>query len=180
MIYLATILICIAILLRWYARREEIARGLPAGRIIYSDTSGWFSAVEPFYDPDLGLTGKPDYLVLKDGAIIPVEVKSTQHARIPYNSHVLQLAAYLLLVDRDMGQRPPYGILHYSGVSSSLQRKNQRTYAIDYTAALETNILNLIADMHQLERKKSDIPRSHNIAARCRKCGFRTICDQRL
>ena len=63
---------------------------------------------------ELGLVGKPDYLVESAGQLIPVEVKSTRNSNAPYDAHIFQLAAYCLLVQRQLGKRPPYGILHYA------------------------------------------------------------------
>jgi len=122
-----------------------------------------------FQYPALELTGKPDYLVEKNGQIIPVEVKSGRAPQAPYDSHIYQLAAYCLLVEKTYGKRPPYGIIHYEN----------RDFAVDYTHELETALIDLLADM-KLDEHKNDVPRSHEQAARCAKCGFRNMCDQSL
>jgi CRISPR-associated exonuclease Cas4 len=169
MIALALLLVALAVFLLWRAGRQRVASGLPAGRVIYTDTRAWGALEGPLYDPELNLTGKPDYLVEQDGVIIPVEVKSSRVASAPYDAHIYQLAVYCLLVGRHYGKRPPYGILHYPN----------RTYAIDYTPALEADLIVLLEEMQRRGREK-DVPRSHNSAARCSRCGFRSICDQRL
>jgi CRISPR-associated exonuclease Cas4 len=169
MLILAFIIFILALVLLWQANRSQRAIGLPAGRVIYSDTQGWGPVEQPLYDADLGLVGKPDYIVEAGGQVIPVEVKSSPVATAPYDAHIFQLAAYCLLVQRHYGKRPRYGILHYPN----------RTYAIDYTAKLEAQLLKLLDEMHTQERRK-DLPRSHNSAARCSRCGFRAICNQRL
>jgi len=87
----------------------------------------------------------------------------------PYDSHIYQLAAYCLLVEKTYNTRPPYGIIHYEN----------RDFAVDYTRKLEEALIELLADMKQDEYKK-DVPRSHEQAGRCAKCGFRNVCDQRL
>jgi CRISPR-associated exonuclease Cas4 len=51
--------------------------GLPPGQIVYADAENWGKPRKPLYDSALGLTGKPDYLIRKKDATIPVEVKST-------------------------------------------------------------------------------------------------------
>jgi CRISPR-associated exonuclease Cas4 len=169
MFFLALLLLLFALLLFWQARKRRTETGLPAGRVIYSDTRGWGKPEQALYDAELGLAGKPDYLVEQNGQIIPVEVKSRRVEDAPYDSHVYQLAAYCLLVQRCLGKRPAYGILKYAN----------RTFAIDYTADLERSLLALLAEMRAQERKK-DTPRSHEQGARCKACGFRSICDQRL
>ena len=142
---------------------------MPGGRVIYTDTRSWGAVEKPLYDSSLRLTGMPDYLVERGGSIIPVEVKSGRTPDSPYDSHIYQLASYCLLVERTMGTRPPYGIIHYEG----------RDFAVDYTPALETALLDILADMRRDERR-SEVDCSHNSPARCRGCGYRKICDQRL
>jgi len=171
---LALISFIFAILLLWGSRRQRQAAGLPGGRLIYADTSRWSPLEEPLYAPELGLTGKPDYLVESGKQIIPVEVKSSRAAHGPYDAHIFQLAAYCLLVERVYGVRPPYGILHYSHSPTASQ-----TYTIDYTPQLEAALLTVLEEMRSQERRK-DVPRSHQSPNRCKSCGFRESCDQRL
>ena len=56
-------------------------------------------AAEPLYASGANLAGKPDYLVRRWRYVLPVEVKSGPAPAEPYRSHVLQLAAYCLLVE---------------------------------------------------------------------------------
>jgi CRISPR-associated exonuclease Cas4 len=167
---LALVLILIALILFWQAGRQRKASGLPGGRIIYTDTRQWGAVEKPLYDPALNLAGKPDYLVMQsNGQIIPVEVKTGRSPAAPYDSHIYQLAVYCLLVERSLGKRPAYGILHYPG----------RTFAIDYTQTLESSLLDTLVEMRQQERR-GEADRSHDQPARCVRCGYRSICDQRL
>jgi CRISPR-associated exonuclease Cas4 len=170
MLFLAGIILFAAIVLLWIASRGQKQTGLPAGRVIYTDTRAWGPVEKPLYDAELGLTGKPDYLVETGGKVIPVEVKSSRVTTAPHDSHIFQLAAYCLLVHRETGKRPPYGILHYPN----------RTFAIDYTAQLEAELLGLLDEIHACDRRKEISARSHEQAARCSRCGFRQACDQRL
>ena len=169
MLFLASTLFLLALIILWQAWRGQKAIGLPAGKVIYADTRNWGPLEEPLYDPDLGLVGKPDYLVDEKGKVIPVEVKSRPVAGTPYDTHIFQLAAYCLLVHRQFDKRPPYGILHYPN----------RTFSVDYTPELEAALLGLLEEM-RAEEKRKDVQRSHNSAARCSRCGFRDVCDQRL
>jgi CRISPR-associated exonuclease Cas4 len=171
---LVILLFAVALLLLWESNRRKRAGGIPGGRVIYADTRAWGAVEKPLFDPGTGLTGKPDYLVEKGDQIIPVEVKSNSAAAGPLDSHIYQVAAYCLLVERVMGKRPPYGILHYPRSS-----KQGRTYAIDYTPQLEAALLDLLSEIHQQERRR-DVKRSHDSTARCSGCGYRSICDQRL
>ena len=83
------------------ARRLHEQTGLPQGRVIYADTGAWSRCEQPLFSRRYLLTGRPDYLVDDRRAKIPVEVKSTPSPPSPYRSHVLQLAAYCLLVEEE-------------------------------------------------------------------------------
>lgn len=167
--YIALLLFVLALIFFWRSNRQRMEAGLPGGHIIYTDTRGWGKVEKPLFYTALELTGKPDYLVEKNGQIIPVEVKSGRAPDAPYDSHIYQLAAYCLLVEKTYRKRPPYGIIHYEN----------RDFAVDYTHDLEESLLELLADMKR-DEYKHDIPRSHEQAARCMKCGFRKVCDQSL
>jgi CRISPR-associated exonuclease Cas4 len=166
---LAFLVIFGALCLLWWSARLRRAAGLPGGRIIAADTSRWKAVDQPLYDPLLGLTGKPDYLVARGNSMIPVEVKARRVSQAPFDAHIYQLAAYCLLVQRVYHKRPPYGILHYSN----------RTFAVDYTPQLEHTLLDVIGDL-RLQEGKKQADRSHQAPARCHGCGFRGVCDQRL
>ena len=163
------LLLLLALILFWVSARQRKSAGLPGGRVIYADPHQWGAVEKPLYDALLGLTGKPDYLVKQGHQIIPVEVKSSRAPQAPHDSHIFQLAAYCLLVERTYKKRPPYGILHYS----------DRTFAIDYTQGLESALLDLLAEI-RIQERSGDCPRSHEIPARCAHCGYRSTCDQRL
>jgi CRISPR-associated exonuclease Cas4 len=169
MLSIVLALLLLAILFFWQSNRQRQTAGMPSGRVIYTDTRGWGKVEKPLFSQALGLTGKPDYLIEQNGQIIPVEVKSGRAPEAPYDSHIYQLASYCLLVEKTYGKRPPYGIIHY----------NNRDFAIDYTQELESSLMELLAEMKRDERKR-EVPRSHEQASRCARCGFRNVCDQSL
>ena len=169
MLYASILLLLIALIIFWISARQRQQAGLPGGRLIYTDTRAWGKLERPLYDQALGLTGKPDYLVEKNGRYIPVEVKSGRAPEAPYDSHIYQLASYCLLVEKTMGSRPPYGIIHY----------NDRDFAVDYTQELESKLLDILAEMKR-DDHKGEVARSHEQAVRCMRCGFRKVCDQSL
>ena len=128
-------------------RREA---GLPGGRVIYTDTRAWGIVEKPLFSNELGLTGKPDYLVEQNGKLIPVEVETGRVPDAPYDLHIFQLAAYCLLVEKTYGKRPPYGIIHYPN----------RNFAVDYTPQLELALLDQLAEMRR-DENRTNVPRSH-------------------
>jgi CRISPR-associated exonuclease Cas4 len=169
MLYIALALLFLAFIFFFQSDRQQKSAGLPGGRVVYTDTHGWGRVEKPLFYAALELTGKPDYLIEKNGQIIPVEVKSGRAPEAPYDSHIFQLASYCLLVEKTYGKRPPYGIIHYEN----------RDFAIDYTHELETALIELLADMKEDDVRR-EVPRSHEQPARCKRCGFRNVCDQSL
>ncbi len=175
MIYLAGLFLLLALILFWQSGRQRKAAGIPGGRIVYSDTHAWGKPLaEPLYSQELGLTGKPDYLVEQKGHLIPVEVKSSRAPEAPYDSHIYQLAAYCMLVDHVRGVRPPYGLLHYTGGASG----PTRTFAVDYTSALEQSLHAMMDEMRTQGRNAPG--RSHEESFRCSRCGYRNSCEDRI
>ncbi len=142
---------------------------MPKGRTIYLDTDHLSPNRKNLYDPNTGITGRPDYLVKSGNQIIPVELKSSTAPKQPYYSHILQLGAYCLLVDQLFEIRPDFGILHYP----------DRTYRIPYTRELEKQVLETISAIDS-QMGQPSMNRSHGAALRCRHCGYRENCDQRL
>ena len=168
----AGLLTLLAVLtLAWLARRGQRRSGLPAGELVYADTARWAEVAQPLFSPRYRLTGKPDYLVEGEEGIIPVEVK---HTAAPtggqaYASHVMQLAAYCLLVEDVLQRQPPYGLIHY----------RDATIRIPYDRALRAELLTLL-DALRAASRADDVPRSHNDSARCGGCGVRHACGQGL
>lgn len=168
----ALFLLGLGVALLWRSRRLAAVSGLPAGQVIYSDTGGWDRVETPLRSRRYGLVGRPDYLVRSNDAghdagvaVIPVEVKSGRRPAYPAPGHILQLATYCLLVEDVYKMRPAYGLLRYDDV----------TVQIPFTAALRQAVLTA-ADEIRAARGAAQVPRSHDVAARCRHCGYRAAC----
>lgn len=166
--YLILLFLLLGLVLFVLARRGRAQAGLPEGDIVYSDT--WQRVERPLVSRQLGLTGKPDYLVEERGELIPVEVKSgAAPPGGPRESHVGQLAAYCLLVAEAYGRRPKRGIIRYA----------DRAFTVEFTRGLERQTLALLEEM-QADLEAEAVHRSHTSAARCRGCGFREVCEEAL
>ncbi len=168
-IAVAVVLLLLAALLWWASMCQRGALGLPGGQVLYSDTGVERRLEQPLMDEALGLIGRPDYLVQNADGLVPVEVKSGRTPRQPYPSHIYQLAAYCLLVARNFRQRPSYGIIRYP----------QRSFRVEFSTALEAQVLSLLAAMRQ-GLAHGELHRSHNMAARCAACGYRQVCTERI
>jgi CRISPR-associated exonuclease Cas4 len=156
----------------WLLLRSSQARrqaGLPLGRVTYVDTGAWGRCERPLFSNQHRLTGRPDYLVRVRDGVVPVEVKSGAAPSQPYPAHVLQLAAYCLLVEEQEARMPPYGIVKYDDLA----------FEVDYTPDLRAGLLKTLAAMRG-DLHARDVGRSHDDPGRCRGCGYREQCDQRL
>jgi CRISPR-associated exonuclease Cas4 len=168
-ILLATGLIATAVLLFWQSAKYKKSAGLPEGKVIYTDSHLWKRLDQILFDKSIALTGKPDYVVENGGEIIPVEIKSNIIKSRPYDSHILQLAAYCRLIETGFAKRPGYGVLHYPN----------RTYKIKYTDRLESQLMELV-DSIRVKSGRGEGHRSHQSAAKCKGCGYTAICEERL
>lgn len=156
-------------LLLWLGRRQRESSGLPAGTVLYRDTGDWQETERPLRSRRYGLVGRPDYLVqTRDGGrrfVVPVEVKSRARPARPYDSHILQLAAYCLLVEDNFDAAPPYGLLRYADA----------TLQIPFTDELRDRVLETAAAI-RASRRAGEVRRSHAEPGRCAACGYRSAC----
>jgi CRISPR-associated exonuclease Cas4 len=178
------ILIIVALVARGLAKRMDARSGLPAGRLVYSDTGYAVGKLgelvtdeqgrkveRPLLSKQYDLVGRPDYLIETDDGIIPVEVKSARmpaNAR-PYDSHIFQVAAYCLLVEDVLGASAPYGIIRY----------RDGEIRVDYTAELRDALLDVMDEM-RAARTTNEVHRSHDEPNRCARCSMRSVCDEAL
>ena len=161
-------LLLLAILAWAWGLRLRRRTGLPWAPVIYQDTGGHVPE-KPLIARKLGLVGKPDYLLNLRGQFIPVEVKPGRHAPQPYESDLLQLAAYCVLIEETSGIAPPYGLLRYA----------ERTFRLDYTEQARADVLALLEEMREA-LGATDCDRSHDDPRRCASCGFYEQCNQAL
>lgn len=157
--------------LLWFGRRLRTRSGLPAGEVIYSDTGAEEAVEAPLISRRYGLVGRPDYLVQMQDAgrrvVIPLEVKKRTRPAPEHQhpGHVLQLAAYCILVEEVHGVTPPYGLLRYA----------DGTLRIPFTEELRREVL-AAADAIRRARSAPDVHRQHENARRCGWCGYRYAC----
>ncbi len=165
----ALALIALALALMAAGALTRRRTGLPWGRVLADDVGGGRTLQRPLYARRYGLTGKPDYLIERGGASIPVEVKPSRRSPQPYASDLMQLAAYCLLVEETTGRAPPYGLLRYA----------EATFRLTYTEAVRDELLATLEAMREL-LEEEDAERSHDEPRRCAGCGFNAICEDSL
>ncbi len=172
MIWLLLVAVALALLGSLLLIRASVAQretGLPTGRVTYVDTGAWDRCERPLFSRRYRLTGRPDYLVQTGQGVVPVEVKSGTAPDQPYPAHVLQLAAYCLLVEEQESRAPPHGIVKY----------DDQAFEVDYSPALRAELLHTL-DAIRRDLHAHEVDRSHDEAARCLGCGYREHCEQRL
>jgi len=164
------LLVVIGVMLLTLSRRLRQESGMPEGEVFYEDASG--QAQEQLYSKRLLMAGKPDYLMKdRNGALIPVEVKSGNAPRTgrPHESHLMQLAAYFLLIEDVLQSPTPYGLIRY----------RNRTVRVANTDELRERLMNVVAQMRKLMARGAP-RRNHNQAQRCSRCSMAHACDERL
>ena len=113
------------------------------------------------------LAGRPDALRrLRDGRLVPMELKSrAAPAGGPATSHVVQVAAYCLLIEETTGRAPPFGLLRYGdGVE----------FRIPWDPEARARLLRLRAELDRPYDGRATPSR-----AKCARCGWRAVCDAR-
>lgn len=143
---------------------KQRALGLPQGELVYEDADGQGELLSSRAHP---LVGKPDYVVrLPDGRPVPVELKlNVVEATAPFPNHVMQLAAYCLILEDYFEQPPTYGVVRYADCE----------FTIEYTPALKRKVIRLLAAMQKCSEQEPP-PLANQKAAKCRACTFKEIC----
>jgi CRISPR-associated exonuclease Cas4 len=151
----------------YFSRRS--ATGLPAGLLVYDD-AGRQHLQRPLVSHRLRLAGRPDYLIETAAGLVPVELKSSACPRSgPHAAHVAQLMTYCVLVEDALSRPVPYGVLQYSDA----QRQ------IPFTPDRKREVLQLADDIRH-KRGSRNVHRQHQHIGRCRKCGYRSVCEEVL
>lgn len=150
----------------WRARTLVRSTRIEPGTVVFADST---KTAEVFASNVLPLRGRPDYVVERAGVAVPVELKTGRTPKAPYDSHVLQLAAYCYLATERYGKRPPYGILTYP----------ERSFEVEYTPVLEDRLVRTLLRM-QLAMRLGEAHRDHTSRRRCATCSRREGCPERL
>ena len=143
---------------------HERALDLPEGDLAYEDIDGLGEAL---ISDQVPLLGKPTYVVRQtDGRLTPIEVKNTELNELkPASQHVVQIAAYCLILE-DYAELPPlYGIVRYS----------DREFEVEYTPALRKKVIRLLEEM-ALCNERQPPPLQKQKVTKCRACIFQPVC----
>ncbi|MBU4070826.1 MAG: CRISPR-associated protein Cas4, partial [Candidatus Thermoplasmatota archaeon] len=122
-----------------------------------------------FFSEKYGLAGRPDYVLMVDEEHIPVEIKTGRVPKGPLFSHILQVAAYCILIEEEFGVPPSHGVIKYGNMESD----------IEYDSALKELVVSKLGEMRGL-MKNGNVHRNHNKPGKCRNCSRRGICPEKL
>lgn len=136
------------------------------GKIEYVDENN--KRPKLLHSKKYNLSGRPDYILVVNGNYIPVEIKTGRTPRGPLFSHVLQLAAYCLLIE-DEYVYPPYGILKYENAE----------HRIDFNDKLRNLLLKKLDEMKKAV-KTGEVHRNHNRPGKCKNCSRQQFCPESL
>ena len=140
-------------------------RRLGKGTITYIDD---LNNAPLLVDEELCIRGRPDYIIFRDGEHIPVEEKTGRTPQGPYFSHIMQMAAYIILVQQNMGKSTK-GLIKYEYVDHEivLDGKTKKTF-IEIRNRLDDAI------------RSGIVHRNHNRAGKCKGCSRREDCPENL
>lgn len=116
-----------------------------------------------------GITGRPDYVLMVNDLPIPVEEKTGRTPKGPLFSHILQVAAYCLLLEETMDKSVPYGVLKYG----------TDQHVIEFDASLKKTLLEKIDEMRRIA-DGAPAHRNHNRPNKCMNCSRRNVCPEKL
>lgn len=137
------------------------------GELVYVDSTR--EKPKLFVSKKYGLSGRPDAVLLEGDDHIPVEVKTGRTPRGPLFSHILQIAAYCLLLEDEYGKPPPYGVIRYGS----------ENHQIEYNEDLKRLVLQKTGEMRAC-LQKGEAHRNHNRPGKCVHCSRRSVCPERL
>lgn len=135
--------------------------------IAYSDDE---ESSDLLKDETIGLRGRPDQIVIVDGEFIPVEQKTGKIPNKPYDSHKMQLMAYLHLVSVNTKRKIPYGVLRYG---------DDTIFRIEWNEESKSELFKEIKEVQRL-LVNGGAMRNHERKGKCMNCSRKYACDQSL
>jgi CRISPR-associated exonuclease Cas4 len=135
------------------------------GKIEFIDMAG----SKAYKSDRYGLIGRPDYVIKMEDKVIPVEEKKGRTPKGPLFSHILQIAAYCLLIEESTGKAPPYGLLKYP----------EQQHEIEYNEDLKKVLLEKLQEMRNI-LDGGEAHRNHNRPGKCRSCSRNEACPEKI
>lgn len=119
---------------------------------------------------NMTLSGKPDYIVERDGEYIPLEYKSTMPPKHLYNRK-FQMAGYFAIIEDRFEKKPSYGEFIFKDFTRA---------RLNNTVRLKKALMRRVNAMYEILDNPSKLKRNHNSYQRCNVCRFNLNCDKRV
>jgi CRISPR-associated protein Cas4 len=134
------------------------------GRELWESIEPKFISEYRLVDYGLGLSGRVDKIELTAEGVIPIEIKTgkLESGRGAYDSDILQLTAYAIMLENKFGKPIKFGKLVY---------KNKK-FDIDITEENKQKVVELIDKIKNMVF----IPQMLSNFAKCKNCGLREEC----
>ena len=163
------ILILGAIIFLWdlFDRQSSSMRtdsGLDKESQIISIRGSSYLPGKHYVSKQLGLSSKPDAIVIENSFIIPVDIKPLSNK--VKDRHVIAMLTHLKLIEEIEGKRPPYGIL--------IMGKNKRKVKIQNTKEKQIWLQSLIDEMQSIIDGVPAVPTPS--LQKCRFCNVNKQC----
>lgn len=155
----AILALMVGLLLVVAGRRVRACRGLGAGTTVSLDAITLRSY-------RLGLTGRPDRLIRIGGTVIPEEWKSARTLR-PW--HHAQMGVYFVLIEEELGTRPPHGFVTCG---------DGTRHRVENDEALRAWVFDLAGRIRAARREPGEPLPVRPVPGQCRPCGMRPHCRQ--
>jgi len=156
------IILLISILLQKRIQYKKTHFHLHGATINYNDL---LEPAQSIFSKKNLLAGKPDYILNKEGKIIPVEVKKSCYTT-PTPYHLYQLAAYCQLLEDTHHTFVPYGVLVYSDAD----------FEIPFDPHLRFNLEKTLKEMRKAIATRT-LPEIHLNPQKCKHCSFQHCCS---
>lgn len=142
--------------------------GIESGTTIaYNDDS---TSSDLLIDDATGIRGRPDQIILIDNEVVPVEQKTGRVPVKPHFSHLLQVYAYLHLVNKITNKEPTYGILRYG---------ENALHKIEWGDEQREILFTHVKEIQRL-MAEGGAKRNHSSRGKCQHCSRRHRCPEPL
>lgn len=113
----------------------------------------------------LALSGKIDLLIVSSQGYFPVDFKYTRGR--PHRNHIMQLAAYAVLVEESFQTVVNTGLIYLAPI--------QELVVIGITDELKQRVMSNLLEIRQMVQE-AILPAPTPVRARCQECEFRNYC----
>ena len=172
-VYVVILLLVLSVVLLVASRKESMSAkkarkeyGIPHGKVIYTDLD---RPARALFSRKFLIAGKPDYIVKDEQDQCFDTCRGEERKRKkPDWGHVLQLAAYCLLIEEAYSIRVPYGLLVYA---------DGKQHLIKFDDSLRSEVISKADEMRRC-LKKGGVAKRRRFEGRCLSCSVRGNCTQ--